>query len=146
MEAAGSGKTPLEMQAQFGLPAERIVHRVKEILATENVWTQEEHTKFITRDLRRVKTQLIEQSKNFLDTDTAKAIIDTVKVMDSIINRQEKITEDQLTKITETQVTKMLQMIAMALEYATNKLAEEYPSLDKNVIEGIFNEGLARLQ
>ena len=75
----------------------------------------------------------------------AKMIDSVTKVIDSIDrlqSAQSKISDDELERAAAAQAAKMMQFIQASYQRARELLAEEYPEVDIERIDGAFQEGL----
>lgn len=139
---ARKGKSMQEIGDYLGLPAEQVTLRIKEILTTRDVFTEIEQRQLYMMDLVEIKSKLMDQMKSYADKDNATTALKTIKLMDEILDKQGKISDDQLMKVTTAHAGAMVRLIAAAFERAKDLLAAEYPEVDIKQIEAAFNEAL----
>lgn len=141
---AAKGKSAQEIGDYLGLPAPQVVLRVKEILTERDVWTEIEQRQMYMMDLMDIKNKLMDQMKHHADKDNATTALKAIKLMDEILDKQGKISDDQLMKVTSAQAGAMVRFITGAFQYARAVIAEQYPDADLKQIEAAFNEGLKK--
>ena len=139
---ARKGKSMQEIGDYLGLPAAQVTLRIKEILTTRDVFTEIEQRQLYMMDLVEIKSKLMEQMKSYADKDNATTALKTIKLMDEILDKQGKISDDQLMKVTTAHAGAMVRLIAAAFERAKDLLAAEYPEVDVKQIEAAFNDAL----
>lgn len=136
------GKSPQEVGDYLGLPAAQVVLRVKTLLQDRDVYTEIEQRQLMLMDLMGLKNKLMDQMKNYADKDNATTALKTFKLMDEILDKQGKISDEQLMKVTTAHAGAMVRLIAAAFERAKDLLAAEYPEVDVKQIEAAFNDAL----
>lgn len=144
LEEARKGKSMQEIGDYLGLPAAQVTLRVKEILSSRDVFTEIEQRQLYLMDLADLKNKLMDQMKSYADKDNATTALKTIKLMDEILDKQGKISDDQLMKVTSAQAGAMVRFITGAFQYAREVIAEQYPDADLKQIEAAFNEGLKK--
>ncbi len=142
LRLAADGKSGAEMQAETGLTAAFAVLRVKEILRERDVWTEIERRQLLMEELYRLKNKLDKQHENFIDDKNAKVLLEVIVAIDNVMDKQTKITDEQLMKITQAQAQAMIGLIEAGFSRAKELLAAEYPDADVKAIEAAFNAGL----
>lgn len=136
------GKSPQEVGDYLGLPAAQVVLRVKSLLQDRDVYTEIEQRQLFLMDLVSIKNKLMDQMKSYADKDNATTALKTIKLMDEILDKQGKISDEQLMKVTTAHANAMVRLISAAFERARDLLAAEYPEVDIKQIEATFNEAL----
>lgn len=144
LKEAAKGKSPQEISEYLGLPPAQVTLRVKEILTDRDVWTEIEQRQMYLMDLMDIKNKLMDQMKAYADKDNATTALKAIKLMDEILDKQGKISDDQLMKVTSAQAGAMVRFITGAFQYARAVIAEQYPDADLQQIEAAFNEGLKK--
>ena len=142
LKLAADGKSGAEMQAETGLPAARCILRVKEILRERDVWTEIERRQLLMEELYGLKNKLQKQTEEYIDDKMAKVVLDTISVIDTVMDKQSQISDEQLMKITQAQAMAMMSMIEAGFEHAKALLTAEFPDVPVQRIEAAFNEGL----
>jgi hypothetical protein len=140
---AANGKSPKEIGAELGIPAEKALIRTKEILASRDVWTEVEQRQLLLNDLFRLKESIQAELEHGWEKDSSAALLKTVKLISDIMERQGKITEEELTTITQTQARALLGLVQAAWLRARELLEAEYSNyVDVAQIEAAFQTGL----
>lgn len=142
LRLASDGKSGAEMQAETGVTAAFAVLRVKEILRERDVWTEIERRQLLMEELYRLKNKIDKQSENFIDDKNAKVLLDVILAIDTVMDKQAQITDEQLMKITQAQAQAMMGLIEAGFARAKELLAAEYPAVPVQEIEQAFNDGL----
>ena len=142
------GESPANISEDTGVDTLTVVKRVKEILATRDVFSEIEQRRILVYGLQ----DLYDRALTFLDAfefedggQMAKMIDSVTKVIDSIDrlqSAQSKISDDELERAAAAQAAKMMQFIQASYQRARELLAEEYPEVDIERIDGAFQEGL----
>lgn len=142
LKMAADGKSGQEMQAETGLSAAFAVLRVKELLRERDIWSEIERRQLLMQELYSLKVKLQKQNEEYINDKQAMVLLQTIQTIDNVMDKQGKITDEQLMKITQAQAHAMMSMIQAAFEHAKGLLAQENPGLDLQEIESAFNEGL----
>lgn len=142
LKMAADGKSGAEMQAETGLTAAFAVLRVKELLRERDVWTEIERRQLLMDELYGLKNKLQEQNEDYINDKQGMVLLQTIQAIDNVMDKQGKITDEQLMKITQAQAQAMMAMIQAAFKHAKETLAAENPHIDLQEIEKAFNDGL----
>lgn len=143
LRLASEGKTGLEMQKATGLDSTRCILRVKELLRKADVWTEVERRQLVTRDLYDLRNQLREQTKDYINDKMATVLLQTISAIDVVLDKQGKITDEQLAKVSAAQAQAMMGMIRAGFDHARRLLEAEYPDVPAQAIEAAFRTGLS---
>jgi len=139
LKAAADGLSPQEMGSELGISAAKAVVRVKEILASRDVWSEIEQRQLLMVDLYKLKTVL---SAGIGDTKVAAEYIKTINAIDKIMDKQGKITADELSTITRVQAQALLGLVQAAFGRAEELLLDRYPQVPILEIQEAFQLGL----
>ena len=139
LKAAADGLSPQEMGTELGISAAKAVVRVKEILASRDVWSEIEQRQLLMVDLYKLKTIL---SNGLGDTKVASEYIKTINTIDKIMDKQGKITADELSTITRVQAQALLGLVQAAFGRAEELLLDRYPQVPLDEIREAFALGL----
>jgi hypothetical protein len=142
LQAAADGMSGLEMAQEFGIPAAKAVLRVKELLRSNDIWTDIERRQLLMQEIYALKNKLQRQNGDYINDKQAEVLLKTITAIDSVLDKQGKITDDQLAKVTQTQAKTMVALINAAFNRAKEILSEEYPDYPLAAIEQAFNQGL----
>jgi len=144
LDLAAKGYSGEMMALETGLPAAACLSRVKAILSERNPLSVLEERQMLLLDLKHIKAQLLNQAKQdeYIDDKAAKALTTTITTLDSILERQGKISDAEIESATRAQAGLMLQFISAGFERASALLAEKYPDVDLLELEATFNNAL----
>lgn len=142
LDAAASGATPAEMEEMFYVPAATAATRVKELLASTNVWDEIEQRQLRVHQLQSLYRQIQDFGFDPGDPKMTQALTNLIGLIDKISTNDQKINEEQLRIVTETHAKALLQLIEMAYSRARALLAEEYPVVDLGRVDDVFHQGL----
>ena len=142
LQAAADGMSGNDMAKEFGIPAAKAILRVKELLRSYDIWTDIERRQLLMQEIYALKNKLQAQNGDYINDKQAEVLLKTIVAIDGVLEKQGKITDDQLTKVTQTQAKTMLMLIKAAFDRAKEVLAEQYPDYPIAAIEQAFNQGL----
>lgn len=144
LELAADGKSAQEMAAATGLPAAKALLRVKEILRERDAWSEVERRQLLMDDLYDLKRKVQEQNDD-VDWMTDKQVVALAKVIetiDTVMEKNGKITASIVDKVTEAQALAMLRLIEAGFGHAKKLLIEEFPDLPMETLSAAFQRGL----
>lgn len=142
LELAANGRSAEEMGALLGIKPAKALIRVKELLQARDIWTDIEQRQLLLSDLYQLKEQMQDQMRHGVDPKDAGVLLKTIKTIGDILDRQGKITEEELTKITQTQARALVGLVQAAMGRAEDLLREKYPYVDIGEIHDAFQVGL----
>mgnify|MGYP000970302192 CR=1 FL=1 len=142
LEAAAQGLSGEEMEAKYGIPAAQAILRVREILKARDVWSEVEQRKLLLTDLQKVKANLFDRLEGAEDASWASATIRALKEIGNLLDRQAKISDEDMEKVTAAQMRTLLNLITQAFGAAKEALAQDYPDVDVDVIDLAFQTAL----
>lgn len=142
LKAAADGWSGERIEQELGIPAAKAVLRTKQILASNDVWTDIERRQILMYELTELKNKIQKQTEKYIDDKMGEVLLKTIKAIDEILDKTSKVSDDQLSKISRAQAGAMLQLIKAAFDAAKGALAQEYPDADMRVIEAKFNDAL----
>lgn len=143
VKAAANNMSPEEMEAQFDVPAAAAYLRVKEVLASRDVWSEIERKQLLLESAYALKSQ-IENAQ--IDTSKPKEVEAYVKLLEHIgnsLDRANAITTADLETVTAAQARKLLMIFQVATERAIDILSREYPNVFIEDLRGALDQGLA---
>ena len=142
------GESPALIAEETGVPATDVVRRIKEMLSTRDVFSEIEQRRILVYGLQDLYSRAI----NFLDSfdpengsDMAKMIDSTTKLItsiDQLQSAQGKISDDEINRAAAAQAQQIMRFVNASYQRARELLAEEYPEVDIERIDGAFQEGL----
>lgn len=144
LEMAANNLSGEEMEAEIGIPAAQCVIRVKQILASRDVWSEMERKQLLLQDLYALKAQIQTQNLNYFDEKQGGLLIKALTAIGNILDKQSAMTDEEINRITEANARAMLRMISAAFERAKELLQAEYPDVDIFRIESAFNSALTQ--
>lgn len=143
LRLANRSASPAEMAEDTGIPATQCLARVREILNERDWLTDLERQKMNIIDLQKVKATLMKQvDQQFADTDAIDVFVKATKVMDDLLDKQAKITDEQLSVVTAAQANALLSLLTKAWDAAVTELETRYPDVDVKELTDVFHEGL----
>ena len=142
LDLAANNKSAEEMGLELGIDPARAVVRVKALLSSRDIWSDLEQKQLLLHSLFKLKEQLEKQSANYADPKETKVLLATISAINDILDKQGKLTEDQLTTITQTHARALVELVQSAFGLAEELLADKYPSVDLDEIRAAFQEGL----
>lgn len=144
LELADAGASGVDMEASTGVPAAEAMIRVRQILQEKDWLTELERQKMNIMGLQEVKSRLLKMvnSHHVLDVETVQAFIRATQVMDTLLDKTTRITDEQLNTISNRQAKAMVTLFQYAFDRAIGLLEERYPEVDLDQITDAFNDGL----
>lgn len=143
LEAAANGLSGEEMEVRYGIPAAEAVVRVREILRARDIWSEIEQKQLLLVDLQKLKSQLASNMSRFEeDPAWASVMLRTLKQIGDILDKQSRITDADLNTVTEAHAKALLNLVVRAFGAAKTALERDYPMVDVQEIEEVFNVGL----
>lgn len=144
LELADKGASGVDMEAATGVPAAEAMIRVRQILQERDWLTELERQKMNIMGLQEVKATLLKSvnATAGLDVETVQAFIRATQVMDSLLDKSTRITDDQLNTISNRQAKALVTLMTYAWDKAIGMLEERYPDIDVLEITDTFNDGL----
>lgn len=132
LDLAAGNATPVEMERETGIPAAQAVNRVKQLLASRDVWSELERRQLLLHDLYNVKNKLMSEAGD--DRTTLRAI----SLLSDTLDRQSALTAEEMSRVSEVQARKMLDMIGMAFRF----MEESHPEVADASLRNAFARGL----
>lgn len=139
IQAAADGLSGEEMEAKFGIPAAEAIIRVRDILRKRDIWSDEEERRLLLVDLQGLKNQLQSQIQENMDPRHTAVLLSTLKAIGELLSKQRQISDEALRQMSEAQAKSLLDLVVSAFGAAKEVLEREYPEVDIEVIEEVFN-------
>ena len=144
LTAVANGRTPTELEEEFsGYTAIEIYTRVKEILASFDVWSEQEQRKLLVLSLQDLKRR----AEAYLDAGDHRqvnALKDVILAIDKIASSSNRVTEEEIKSIVREQAAQMIQLIALSYGRVRSLLAQRFPEIPMVEIDGVFYEEFER--
>lgn len=141
---AASGKSGEEMERKTGIPAERAVAHVKELMRRRDVWTEVEQRQLLLFELNELKESLRESAVALRDPESARLLLKTLELIGRRLDAQKSQLNEQVLRLSEFQQGILLRAMDSALSFAKRELAERFPMVSADVVDELVAEGLVR--
>lgn len=141
---AASGCSGEEMELRTGVPAERAVAHVKELMRRRDVWTEVEQRQLLLFELMALKDSLRDAATRLGDLDSARLLLKTLEVIGRRLDVQYSGLEADVLRLSEFQQGVLLRAMDAALGFAKGELAERYPEVSRAELDALVAEGLVR--
>jgi hypothetical protein len=142
LKAAAGGKSGDEIEAITGIPAAQALNKVKELLASRDVWNEMEQRQLLLAELHELKESLRVQAIDGGDPDAARTLLRTLEVIGKRLDTQQLVLDENLLKLTMFQQRILLRAMDAALNFAKKELRERYPEVAVGELDGLVAEGL----
>lgn len=141
---ASQGLSALEISEQTNIPAEVAVTRIREILKARDIWSHIEQLQLTTHELQTLKSQLQVkvQATNFSPKDVEN-LLKTIQMVQDTAEKVSTLTEKQIDALAAKQTQLFLQLIQDSYDLAKRRLIQDYPEINIETINQIFNDALA---
>jgi hypothetical protein len=140
---AGQGMSGEEIGEAAGIPAAQAMTRIRQILSDRDWLTEIEVQKLNILDLRKAKARIMDRiDKSYFDVDDMKEFIRATELMDRMLEKATKITDEQLSVVSGAQARTLVKLMTYAYDRANALLEEKYPGVDIAEIRDAFNDGL----
>lgn len=140
---ADKGWTAEEIGEATGLPPAQAAMRIRQILSDMDWLTELEQQKLNILALRKIKSRIMERvDKTYFDVDDMKEFIRATELMDRMLEKSNRITDEQLSVVSGAQARALVKLMTLAWDKAIARLEEEYPNVDTSVLMDTFNDGL----
>jgi len=140
---AANGKSAEEIAEQTGIPAEKVILRVKELIGSRNVWDAMERENLLLHSIYELKEKLEDNIEAILgDPKLLESYRKTLELLGQRLESRSQLNEEDLLRISDAHARKMVTIINLGYYRARQALAEQYPEVDLLVIDGAFNEGM----
>lgn len=142
LKAAAGGKSGDEIEEITGIPAAQALNKVKELLASRDVWNEMEQRQLLLAELHELKESLRTQAIDGGDPDAARTLLRTLEVIGKRLDTQQLVLDENLLKLTMFQQRILLRAMDAALNFAKKELRERYPEVSLSELDGLVAEGL----
>ena len=142
LKAAAGGKSGDEIEEITGIPAAQALNKVKELLASRDVWNEMEQRQLLLAELHELKESLRVQAIDGGDPDAARTLLRTLEVIGKRLDTQQLVLDENLLKLTMFQQRILLRAMDAALNFAKKELRERYPAVSLSELDGLVAEGL----
>jgi hypothetical protein len=142
IKAAAGGKSGDEIERMTGIPAAQAVLHVKQLLATRDIWTEQEQRQLLLTELHELKDSLSDHAIKSGDPDSARLLLKTLEVIGRRLDSQQQVLDENMIKLSHFQERVLLRAMDAALNFATKQLGERYPDITKSELEELVADGL----
>lgn len=136
---AAQGSTPEELSARTGMPAAQAVIRVKEILASKNVWSFIEQQQLLLEDIQRLKTEVfgfVDQA--IANPDLLKAMISILQLIGDRLDRVKSLVDEEDEKQTKKQAKMVGEFFMGVWEPVRQHLSKKHSPEEIDEIDELF--------
>lgn len=143
LKMASEGYSAEEIGEAYGVPAAQAAQRIRDILQSRDWLTEIEQQKLNIMNLRKIQGRIMERvDKSFWDVDDMKEFIRATELLDKMLEKSSRITDDQLSVVSTAQARALVKLMTLAWDKAIARLQEEYPNVEISVIVDTFHDGL----
>jgi hypothetical protein len=144
LRAAAGGKSGEEIEKATGIPAAQALEKVKDLLASRDVWTEMEQRQLLLAELHELKDSLRAQAIEGQDPEAARVLLRTLETIGKRLDSQQTVLDENLIKLTQFQQRILLRAMDAALDFAKGELAERYPQVSIAELDELVANGLQR--
>ena len=144
LRAAAGGKSGEEIEKATGIPAAQALGKVKDLLASRDVWTEMEQRQLLLAELHELKDSLRAQAIEGQDPEAARVLLRTLETIGKRLDSQQTVLDENLIKLTQFQQKILLRAMDAALDFAKKELAERYPQVSLSELDELVADGLQR--
>jgi hypothetical protein len=144
LRAAAGGKSGDEIERATGIPAAQALEKVKDLLASRDVWTEMEQRQLLLAELHELKDSLRAQAIEGQDPEAARVLLRTLETIGKRLDSQQTVLDENLIKLTQFQQRILLRAMDAALDFAKGELAERYPQVSIAELDELVANGLQR--
>lgn len=144
IKAAAGGKSGDEIERLTGIPAAQAVLHVKQLLATRDIWTEQEQRQLLLTELHELKDSLSHHAIKAGDPDSARLLLKTLEVIGRRLDSQQQVLDENMIKLSHFQERVLLRAMDAALNFAKEQLNERYPEITKSELEELVADGLQK--
>ena len=144
IKAAAGGKSGDEIERLTGIPAAQAVLHVKQLLATRDIWTEQEQRQLLLSELHELKDSLSDHAIKAGDPDSARLLLKTLEIIGKRLDSQQQVLDENMIKLSHFQERVLLRAMDTALNFAKEQLAEKYPEITRSELESMVADGLQK--
>lgn len=144
LRAAAGGKSGDEIEKATGIPAAQALEKVKDLLASRDVWTEMEQRQLLLAELHELKDSLRAQAIEGQDPEAARVLLRTLETIGKRLDGQQTVLDENLIKLTQFQQRILLRAMDAALTFAKGELADRYPQVSLGELDELVANGLQR--
>ena len=144
IKAAAGGKSGDEIERLTGIPAAQAVLHVKQLLATRDIWTEQEQRQLLLSELHELKDSLSDHAIKAGDPDSARLLLKTLELIGKRLDSQQQVIDENMIKLSHFQERVLLRAMDAALNFAKEQLAEKYPQISRSELEELVADGLQK--
>jgi hypothetical protein len=144
LRAAAGGKSGDEIEKATGIPAAQALEKVKDLLASRDVWTEMEQRQLLLAELHELKDSLRTQAIDGQDPEAARVLLRTLETIGKRLDSQQTVLDENIIKLTQFQQKILLRAMDAALDFAKRELADRYPQVGLAELDELVAQGLQR--
>lgn len=139
---AANGYTPEQIAEETYVPAEQAIARIKELLASNDIWDEVEQRRLAVYSLQQLKSQVERVGVDVTNPKAIEAYTKLVAMIDRVESKTKAISDNELERLAIMQAQRLVQLFEMAYGRARQLLADEYPDIDLGRIDDAIQDGL----
>jgi hypothetical protein len=144
IKAAAGGKSGEEIERMTGIPAAQAVLHVKQLLATRDIWTEQEQRQLLLTELHELKESLSDHAIKAGDPDSARLLLKTLELIGKRLDSQQQVLDENMIKLSHFQERVLLRAMDTALNFTKDQLQIKYPEITRTELEGMLADGLQK--
>jgi hypothetical protein len=144
IKAAAGGKSGDEIERMTGIPAAQAVLHVKQLLATRDIWTEQEQRQLLLSELHQLKDSLSDHAIKAGDPDSARLLLKTLEIIGKRLDSQQQVLDENMIKLSHFQERVLLRAMDTALNFAKEQLQIKYPDISRSELEEMVADGLVK--
>lgn len=145
IEAASNRWTAEQIEERYGVEAPVAIARIKEILRSQDIWSEIEQRKLLLNSAYKLKERA-EKALDISDPRGAETAMKIIKTIDDMMNNASQISEEEFKRAAEAQAIAIISIIERSYERARQYLIEEYGSLIKvEEVDAVFSRAMKEI-
>jgi DNA helicase HerA-like ATPase len=144
IKAAAGGKSGEEIERLTGIPAAQAVLHVKQLLATRDIWTEQEQRQLLLSELHELKDSLSDHAIKAGDPDSARLLLKTLELIGKRLDSQQQVLDENMIKLSHFQERVLLRAMDVALNFTKDQLQLKYPDITRGELEQLVADGLQK--
>lgn len=144
LDYASNGYSPEEIAKATGGTAEEVYARISELLKSRDVWSEIQQRQLLLHSASKLKERMEQwMDDEEYDRDKVNSYVKILKQVSDTLDRQSKITDQDIEKVGATYQRYMMTMIENTYFQVRELLSLQYPDVDIVEIDETFRDALA---
>lgn len=142
LDLASQNLTPMQIEEETGIPAVQAVQRVKQLLASRNVWTFIEQQQLLLEDIYNVKNRVVEIiARNDMDADLLRATTSLLQLLGDRLDRVKELVDEEEEKQTKRQA-KIIGEFFMSVWEPVREKISNVKGVDIEAMDAMFYQSV----